>query len=69
MYRDRLLSRLQELRTEHASGSQQLAALDARRDDLRATMLRIEGAIQVLEEELSDSSELATDSVDPATRD
>ncbi len=69
MYKDRLLSRLQELRLEHANGSQQLAALDARRDDLRTTMLRIEGAIQVLEEELADNPEPATEPIAVAETD
>lgn len=49
----RLASRLEELRKEYESGEQQLAALEARCDDLRATMLRISGAIQILEEELA----------------
>jgi len=43
-------NRLRELRSELEKGAQQLAALDRRRSELRETMLRIEGAIQVLEE-------------------
>lgn len=42
--------RLQELRTEYSRGEQQLAQLDQRRQELRDTILRISGAIQVLEE-------------------
>jgi hypothetical protein len=42
--------RLQELRTEYSRGEQQLAQLDQRRQELRDTLLRISGAIQVLEE-------------------
>ena len=42
--------RLEELREELAQGRIQLDALDRRREDLRETMLRIAGAIQVLEE-------------------
>ena len=43
-------ARLEELRTEHRNGQRLLADLDGRRDSLRATLLRIGGAIQVLEE-------------------
>jgi hypothetical protein len=42
--------RLQELRNELAKGEQQLDRLDRERAALRDTMLRIAGAIQVLEE-------------------
>jgi hypothetical protein len=42
--------RLLELREELVHGQQQMAALDQRRQELRDTMLRISGAIQVLEE-------------------
>jgi hypothetical protein len=42
--------RLEELKTEHRNGQRLLADLDARRDSLQATLLRIGGAIQVLEE-------------------
>jgi prefoldin subunit 5 len=42
--------RLDELRAELQKGREELARLDARRAELRDTMLRISGAIQVLEE-------------------
>lgn len=42
--------KLQELRYEYAKGQQQLAQLDKRRHEVHDTMLRISGAIQVLEE-------------------
>lgn len=58
MDRNIFVNRLQELRGEYATGGQQLAELDRRREDLRATLLRIEGAIQVLEEELANSPEV-----------
>lgn len=51
----RLADRLTALRAEYASGEQQLAALDARATQLRQTMLRISGAVQVLEELLAAS--------------
>jgi len=42
--------RLQELHRELEKGQQEMARLDLRRQELRDTMLRISGAIQVLEE-------------------
>ena len=45
-----LLQRLQELKTEYDTGQKQLTMLEARAADLRNTLLRISGAIQVLEE-------------------
>ena len=43
-------TRLAELRDEAAAGRRQLELLDLRRAELRDTLLRIGGAIQVLEE-------------------
>ncbi len=43
-------ARLQELRGEWEKGARQLELLDRQRGELRETLLRIEGAIQVLEE-------------------
>ena len=45
-----LQERLSALRNEFRNGQQALAELDARRENLRVTLLRISGAIQVLEE-------------------
>lgn len=42
--------RLQELRQELEVGSRQLQVLERKRDETRKTLLRIKGAIQVLEE-------------------
>ncbi len=47
---DRMKRRLEELKAERAAGVAQLAAIEERAASLRQTMLRIEGAIQVLEE-------------------
>jgi septal ring factor EnvC (AmiA/AmiB activator) len=44
--------RLTELKTEFESGQKMLAQLEERRVNLRDSLLRISGAIQVLEEEL-----------------
>ena len=50
--RARLEQRLAELRREYEAGQQALADLERQQTQLRDTMLRITGAIQVLEEEL-----------------
>ncbi len=42
--------RLAELRAEFAAGDKAIRELDGRREQLLATMMRIGGAIQVLEE-------------------
>jgi len=45
--------RLEELRSELAKGQRQLQVLDHQRQEVRDTMLRISGAIRVLEELLA----------------
>lgn len=44
---------MQELKAEFESGQQRLAEIENQSAQLRQTLLRISGAIQVLEEELS----------------
>jgi predicted nuclease with TOPRIM domain len=51
--REQLEKRLAELRAELESGQRALAELEQKQAALRDTMLRISGAIQVLEEELA----------------
>ncbi len=51
--RDQLENRLSDLRKEFEEGQKMLSELDSRRENLRQTMLRISGAIQVLEELLN----------------
>jgi predicted nuclease with TOPRIM domain len=51
--RERLERRLAELRREYDAGQQALADLERQQAQLRDTMLRISGAVQVLEEELA----------------
>lgn len=50
--RERLEQRLQELRGEFETGQRMLGELEQQRLGLEKTLLRISGAIQVLEEEL-----------------
>jgi hypothetical protein len=45
--------RLSELKTEYQTGQTMLAELEAKQADLRQMLLRISGAIQVLEELLA----------------
>ena len=47
-----LENRLQELQKEFEAGQKMLADLEARQASVRETLLRLSGAIQVLQEEL-----------------
>jgi predicted nuclease with TOPRIM domain len=49
---ERLQTRLAQLKGEYEAGQQMLAELEQKQRNLRETLLRISGAIQVLEEEL-----------------
>ena len=49
----RLQNRVERLKEEFAKGTERLSQLDQDADQLRQTLLRISGAIQVLEEELA----------------
>lgn len=51
--REAMEARLAELREERERGERMLTDLQARQAELRDTLLRISGAIQVLEEHLS----------------
>jgi len=52
-------ARLRELAAELSRGERQLMALDQQRQQLRDTLLRISGAIQVLQELASDADDAA----------
>jgi hypothetical protein len=54
--REQLEQRISELRAEQQKGQQMLGELEGRLSELRQTMLRISGAIQVLEELLAGAS-------------
>lgn len=51
------IDRLAELRSEHATGENQLAEIERHRVGVRDQLLRIEGAITVLEEQLAAGAE------------
>jgi prefoldin subunit 5 len=55
--REQLEQRVSELRAEQQKGQQMLAELEAKQAELQQTVLRISGAIQVLEELLAAPSE------------
>lgn len=55
--RAQIEKRLSALKTEYQNGEKLLGDLDVRRSELRDTMLRITGAIQVLEEALQEPDE------------
>ena len=54
--REQLTKRLEELKAEYEAGQKLLADLEAKQANLRQTLIRISGAIQVLEEELGNRS-------------
>ena len=58
-----LAARLATLRGEYSSGQQLLAELDARASTLREQLLRIHGAMQVLDELLACSARVSGEPV------
>lgn len=52
--RDQLEKRLAELKQEYESGQKMMTELETKQANLRDTLLRISGAIQILEEELAE---------------
>jgi len=57
--RENLEQRLTQLKAEFEAGQKMLAELETKRSEIQATVLRISGAIQVLEELLAQDSENA----------
>jgi hypothetical protein len=55
--RSQLEQRIKELKLEFGSGQKMLVDLEMRQANIRNTLLRISGAIQVLEEELGMAGE------------
>lgn len=60
-----LEQRLQSLKSEFEAGQKILAELEAKQANIRETLLRISGAIQVIEEELNKASEVTEDNNQP----
>jgi hypothetical protein len=59
--RERLEQRVKELRLEYEAGQKVLAELQERQANIQNTLLRISGAIQVLEEELAKADQALQD--------
>ncbi|MGV2389549.1 MAG UNVERIFIED_CONTAM: hypothetical protein LVR29_18780 [Microcystis novacekii LVE1205-3] len=55
--KEQIKERLEQLKAEYESGQKMLADLETQGSNLRTTMLRISGAIQVLEELLAKTEE------------
>lgn len=64
--RDKLQKRLKDLKAEYESGQKVLSELEAKQANVRDTLLRISGAIQVLEEELANAETEASSMASPA---
>jgi chromosome segregation ATPase len=54
---NRLQARLDELKSEFELGQKKLTEMEAQVANMRSTLLRISGAIQVLEEEIARASQ------------
>ena len=63
--RQQLIQRLQELKKEYELGQKTFTNLESQQANLRETLLRISGAIQVIEEELSKVTEAESTSQNP----
>jgi ABC-type transporter Mla subunit MlaD len=60
---EKLGKRLQELKAEFDAGQEVMAQLETRQNDLRNTLLRISGAIQVLEELVAENGRQVDDNI------
>jgi predicted nuclease with TOPRIM domain len=61
--KDQLVQRLTVLKAEFDAGQRMLAELESKQAELRNTLIRISGAVQVLEEELAKSASAASPAV------
>ncbi len=59
--KEQLEQRLETLKAEFETGQKSLSELESRQASLRETLLRISGAIQVLEEELNGEAQATPD--------
>ncbi len=58
--REQLEQRLKQLKAEFDAGQKMLAELEVKKTELRETLLRIKGAIQIIEEKLAKDQRLAS---------
>lgn len=65
MMRTALEQRLQKLKAEFESGQKMLADVESRQAELQKTLLRISGAIQVIEEVLAEEAHASDDDSTP----
>jgi predicted nuclease with TOPRIM domain len=65
--RTKLQTRLATLKAEYEAGEKMLAELEQKQHTLHNTLLRISGAIQVLEEELGTPEESPSDATSNGT--
>jgi len=56
--KEQLENRLAELKSEFESGQKMMTELESKQSNLRDTLLRISGAIQILEEEINRVNEI-----------
>ncbi|NEO75575.1 hypothetical protein [Moorena sp. SIO4G3] len=64
--KEKLEQRLQSLKSEYEAGQKMLAELEAKQANLRETLLRISGAIQVIEETLGEATDTAENNTQPS---
>jgi predicted nuclease with TOPRIM domain len=62
--KEQLETRLNELKTEFQAGQKMLAELQAKQADLQQTLLRISGAMQVLEELLGNAPQTSANTIE-----
>ncbi len=65
--KEQLEKRLTQLKNEFASGQKVLADLEEKEANVRQTLLRIQGAIQVIEEEIAKVNNDNTESPETST--
>ena len=66
--KEQLVQRLTALKAEFEAGQKMLAELQRQQAELRNTLLRISGAVQVLEEELAKAADVSASAVTSAIK-
>lgn len=65
--KEKLEKRLAELKQEYESGKKMILELETKQSNLRDTLLRISGAMQILEEALSEKIQESSE-ISPETK-